>query len=55
MNNYPNLDVVIEFCLGYCGDCDSGSYAVNSSKFSRSVIERNRKRVQKIGGIINGR
>jgi uncharacterized protein YuzB (UPF0349 family) len=27
-DNYPNISVVVESCLGYCGDCASGPYAL---------------------------
>jgi uncharacterized protein YuzB (UPF0349 family) len=32
VDNYPELSVVVEDCLGHCGDCAPGPYAIVNDK-----------------------
>ena len=46
---YPDISVTIESCLGYCGDCAAGPYAlVNDELIQADSADELYKEIEKI-------
>ncbi|MBC8061719.1 MAG: DUF1450 domain-containing protein [Clostridiaceae bacterium] len=47
--NHSNADVSVESCLGYCGDCATGPYAlVNDEMIQADTAEELLKKIEKM-------
>ena len=47
--NYPDVDVAVESCLGYCGDCAAGPFAlVNDELIQADSADELYKEIEKL-------
>lgn len=47
--NYPHIDVTVESCLGYCGDCAAGPFAlVNDELIQADSADELYKEIEKL-------
>jgi uncharacterized protein YuzB (UPF0349 family) len=47
--NYPEIDVSVESCLGYCGDCAAGPFAlVNDELIQADCADELYKEIEKL-------
>jgi uncharacterized protein YuzB (UPF0349 family) len=48
-DNYPDINVAVESCLGYCGDCADGPFAlVNDELIQADSADELYKEIEKI-------
>jgi uncharacterized protein YuzB (UPF0349 family) len=47
--NYPAIEVAVESCLGYCGDCSDGPFAlVNDELIQADSADELYKKIEKL-------